>query len=62
MRTLKQLFCTHKTRLTRRDGARMFTECRECGHQSEGIETGGFKYHEDVYLRIERSKSAVAGL
>lgn len=58
---IKQLFCTHRERLTRKEGARLFVECRECGHQSEGIETGGFEYDAEVYARLERSKSAVAG-
>lgn len=59
---INQLFCTHKESVKSRDGKRLFLRCLKCGRESEGVQVGGFKYHEDVYLRLERSKSAVAGL
>lgn len=41
-RFLEQLFCPHKDKLTRRDSdtGRMWTECMNCGKESDGVTMG----------------------
>lgn len=34
---IRQWFCRHRNALMRRDAGRMWMECPDCGHQSEGI-------------------------
>jgi hypothetical protein len=63
--SINRLLCLHTKTFTRVRGARMFTECQSCGHESEGITIGGqqdgveFPHHfysPETYARMMRTK------
>jgi hypothetical protein len=44
LRFVTQLTCPHRETVTRFNGNRIYEECMNCLWQSDGIDTGGFKY------------------
>jgi hypothetical protein len=58
--SLTQLLCPHKERMTRHVDGRIFTVCFECGHESRGVEVGGFVYSHEAQARMEHSKAVRA--
>src|SRR5438552_542702 len=58
----RKLICIHSDTFIRTSGNRLYTECSACGHESAGIEAGTFRYHPDVYSRLQHNRAVRQGL